>query len=186
MVLRARFSGSIVFVTFQRSRICEEQSTHRFWYIILLPFVHMMRNAGSEDIAPVMIDSRLILCPFCSVQAERIVLRNKYAMAIRDGYPVSPGHSLLIPVRHVTSLVHLKKKEAAALWALLAEARARLDEELNPEGYNIGVNDGRAAGQTVMHLHVHLIPRFEGDRSDPRGGVRWVIPEHADYWSARE
>jgi diadenosine tetraphosphate (Ap4A) HIT family hydrolase len=60
-----------------------------------------------------------------------------------------------------------------------------LDAEAKPDGFNVGVNDGRAAGQTVMHLHVHLIPRFDGDSADPRGGVRWVIPEKADYWSGR-
>ncbi len=71
------------------------------------------------------------------------------------------------------------------MWSLLAEARTKLDANLKPDGYNVGVNDGRAAGQTVMHLHVHLIPRFDGDRADPRGGVRWVIPEKAAYWSGR-
>lgn len=107
------------------------------------------------------------------------------AVAIRDGYPVSPGHTLVIPKRHVASLADVMADEAKALWALLAEVRARVDAELRPDGYNVGVNDGRAAGQTVMHLHVHLIPRFDGDRPDPRGGVRWVIPEKADYWSER-
>jgi diadenosine tetraphosphate (Ap4A) HIT family hydrolase len=72
-----------------------------------------------------------------------------------------------------------------SIWALLADARRELDATLRPDGYNVGVNDGAAAGQTVMHLHVHLIPRYTGDRADPRGGVRWVIPEKADYWSAR-
>ena len=124
-------------------------------------------------------------CPFCLPPAEWIVASNELAVAIRDGYPVSPGHTLAIPKRHVASLADITTDEAAALWALLAEARAQLDAELKPDGYNVGVNDGRAAGQTVMHLHVHLIPRFEGDRADPRGGVRWVMPEKADYWSRR-
>jgi len=110
---------------------------------------------------------------------------SELVVAFPDGYPVSPGHTLVIPKRHVGSLTDLTPEEAKALWALLSVARARLDEELRPDGYNLGVNDGRAAGQTVMHLHVHLIPRFDGDRADPRGGVRWVIPEKADYWSRR-
>lgn len=105
------------------------------------------------------------------------------AVAVRDGHPVSPGHTLVIPKRHVASLADITEHEAAALWSVLATARAQIQRELEPNGYNIGVNDGRAAGQTVMHLHVHLIPRFDGDRVDPRGGVRWVIPEKADYWS---
>lgn len=124
-------------------------------------------------------------CPFCPPPAERVIAANELAVAIRDGYPVSPGHTLVIPKRHVASLAHVTIEEAKALWALLAEVRARVDAELRPDGYNVGVNDGRAAGQTVMHLHVHLIPRYDGDRPDPRGGVRWVIPEKADYWSER-
>jgi diadenosine tetraphosphate (Ap4A) HIT family hydrolase len=124
-------------------------------------------------------------CPFCPPPADRVVATNELAVAIRDGYPVSPGHTLVIPQRHVASLADVTIDEAKALWELLAEVRARVDAELRPDGYNVGVTDGRAAGQTVMHLHVHLIPRFDGDRPDPRGGVRWVIPEKADYWSER-
>jgi diadenosine tetraphosphate (Ap4A) HIT family hydrolase len=124
-------------------------------------------------------------CPFCPPPADRVVASNDQAVAIRDGYPVSPGHTLVIPKRHVASLADVTPDEAKALWSLLGEARAQSDAELKPDGYNVGVNDGRAAGQTVMHLHVHLIPRFEGDRADPRGGVRWVIPEKADYWTGR-
>lgn len=124
-------------------------------------------------------------CPFCPSPAERVLAHNAHAVALRDAYPISPGHTLLIPRRHVASLAEVTGEEAAALWALLSEARARLDRELRPDGFNVGVNDGAAAGQTVMHLHVHLIPRFAGDRADPRGGVRWIIPEKADYWSSR-
>lgn len=122
-------------------------------------------------------------CPFCSVPAERISRAHPLALALRDGYPISPGHTLVIPRRHVASLADLTPDEACALWSLLAEARAALDAEFHPDGYNVGINDGPAAGQTVMHLHVHLIPRYHGDRPDPRGGVRWIIPEKAAYWS---
>jgi diadenosine tetraphosphate (Ap4A) HIT family hydrolase len=69
------------------------------------------------------------------------------------------------------------------MFALLTQAKAALDKEFKPDAYNIGINDGAAAGQTVPHVHMHLIPRFKGDRSDPRGGVRWIIPEKADYWT---
>lgn len=124
-------------------------------------------------------------CPFCSLPVARIVASNAHALAIRDGFPISPGHTLIIPKRHVASIADATPDELQSLWSLLAEARRSLDESLKPAGYNIGINDGRAAGQTVMHLHVHLIPRFEGDRADPRGGVRWIVPEKADYWSAR-
>lgn len=101
---------------------------------------------------------------------------------IRDGFPISPGHTLLIPKRHVRSFFELTEIERHDLLALLDQAKFDLDEELKPNGYNIGINDGPAAGQTVPHMHMHLIPRFTGDSSDPRGGVRWIIPTKAKYW----
>lgn len=122
-------------------------------------------------------------CPFCAIPSERIVLSNLHGVVIRDGFPISPGHTLIIPRRHVGSFFDIDSIEREVLMALLDEAKRRLDKEFKPNGYNIGINDGAAAGQTVPHLHIHLIPRFENDRSDPRGGVRWIIPEKADYWS---
>ena len=121
-------------------------------------------------------------CPFCSLPAERFVLESAYAVVIRDAFPVSPGHTLIIPRRHVASFFEVTEAERAELMSLLAAARDDLDREFRPAGYNIGINDGAAAGQTVPHLHVHLIPRFAGDREDPRGGVRWVLPDKAVYW----
>ena len=121
-------------------------------------------------------------CPFCTLPSARVIDENATAMVIRDGYPVSPGHTLLIPKRHTGSFFDLAEQERADLLALLDRAKRVLDAELQPQGYNIGINDGAAAGQTVPHLHVHLIPRFEGDLPDPRGGVRWVIPAKAKYW----
>ena len=104
------------------------------------------------------------------------------AIAIRDGYPVSPGHTLLIPKRHTGSFFDLSEQERSDLFSLLDRTKLALEEEFQPQGYSIGINDGAAAGQTVLHLHVHLIPRYDGDRPDPRGGVRWVIPDKAKYW----
>ena len=124
-------------------------------------------------------------CVFCTLRASRIILANDLAVAFRDGFPVSPGHTLVIPRRHVASFFESTEEERAALLALLDAAREGLDRELRPDGYNIGINDGPAAGQTVPHLHIHLIPRFSGDKQDPRGGVRWIIPDKADYWSKR-
>ncbi len=121
-------------------------------------------------------------CPFCSLSAERVTQRNEHAFAIRDGFPVSPGHTLIIPKRHVASFFEVTGAERTDLMSLLAAARDELDREFHPAGYNIGINDGAAAGQTVPHLHIHLIPRYEGDRDDPRGGVRWVLPDKAAYW----
>lgn len=122
-------------------------------------------------------------CVFCSLPPARIVDSNDLAMVIRDGFPISPGHTLVIPKRHVGSFFDITEEERAAMFALLDRAVAILKEEFGPAGYNIGINDGPAAGQTVPHLHMHLIPRFQGDAADPRGGVRWIIPAKADYWS---
>jgi len=121
-------------------------------------------------------------CPFCCVPHARIVEQNDFAFWIFDAYPVSPGHSLIIPMRHISSYFDLSEHERTAMLALLDRAKKSLDQELAPHGFNIGINDGPAAGQTVPHLHMHLIPRFEGDVADPRGGIRWVIPEKAKYW----
>jgi diadenosine tetraphosphate (Ap4A) HIT family hydrolase len=125
-------------------------------------------------------------CPFCTLPSERIVLANDLAMAIRDGFPVSPGHTLIIPRRHVGSFFDLAADERAAMLEALDRAKANVEKEYAPAGYNIGINDGQAAGQTVMHLHLHLIPRYAGDQPDPRGGVRWIFPDKADYWSSRK
>ena len=93
-------------------------------------------------------------------------------LALRDGYPVSRGHSLIVPRRHVGSFGEVRLDEQSAMLAMLRRVKALLDEELRPDGYNIGINDGAAAGQTVMHVHMHVIPRYRGDRPDPRGGIR--------------
>jgi diadenosine tetraphosphate (Ap4A) HIT family hydrolase len=123
-------------------------------------------------------------CPFCSLPKERIILSNSLGLVIRDGYPISPGHTLIIPHRHIGSLFEINSDERDSLLALLEESKRRLDKEFQPDGYNIGINDGPSAGQTVAHLHIHLIPRYKGDQEDPRGGVRWVIPEKAKYWTS--
>ncbi len=124
-------------------------------------------------------------CPFCTLPTSRIILENDLAVVIRDAFPVSPGHTLVIPRRHVGSFFALETRERDALLDLVDLARRDLDQALQPAGYNIGINDGPAAGQTVPHLHVHLIPRYVGDQTDPRGGVRWIFPQRADYWSAQ-
>ena len=121
-------------------------------------------------------------CPFCTLAPERIIDSNEFGVIIRDGFPISPGHTLVIPKRHIGSWFAISNAEQLGLLDLLARAKVVLQEELNPDGYNIGINDGPAAGQTVPHLHVHLIPRYKGDQDDPRGGVRWIIPNKAKYW----
>ena len=121
-------------------------------------------------------------CPFCTLSAERIIDSNELGVVIRDGYPISEGHTLIIPKRHVGSFFKTTQDEKIALLALLENAQKQLKKEFNPHSFNIGVNDGKEAGQTVPHLHIHLIPRYESDMTDPRGGVRWIIPKKAKYW----
>jgi diadenosine tetraphosphate (Ap4A) HIT family hydrolase len=108
-------------------------------------------------------------------------MESEFAVAFPDGFPVTEGHTLVIPKRHVASLFELSDEEQAAVWKLVAQVRVSLVAELRPDGFNIGLNDGPAAGQTVMHAHVHIIPRRRGDVVDPRGGVRWIIPGKAQY-----
>ena len=105
-------------------------------------------------------------CPFCNPAEDEIVLANDLCYARYDRYPVSPGHLLLIPFRHIPTLFDATDDEQAALLALVREAKTLLDEHFHPDGYNIGVNVRAAAGQTVMHLHVHVIPRYAGDVKD--------------------
>ena len=99
-----------------------------------------------------------------------------------DAFPVSNGHSLVIPKKHVKSIFDLANEEQSSIWSLVKDARFILMEKLEPDGFNIGLNDGQAAGQTVMHAHIHVIPRWKHDVTDPRGGVRLVFPEKANYW----
>jgi diadenosine tetraphosphate (Ap4A) HIT family hydrolase len=122
------------------------------------------------------------LCPFCCLEPSRIAGANALAVRISDGFPIAPGHSLIIPRRHIGSFFEATGEERTALLSLLDEAHAEASATFSPDGFNIGVNDGPAAGQTVPHLHIHLIPRRLGDVPDPRGGVRWVIPDRARYW----
>jgi len=122
-------------------------------------------------------------CAFCELPPDRPILATAHAVAIRDAFPVSEGHTLIIPRRHITSFFDATAEERADMMRLLELARESLEQEFRPAGYNIGINDGPAAGQTVLHMHIHLIPRYSGDRLDPRGGIRWVLPDKADYWS---
>lgn len=121
-------------------------------------------------------------CPFCSLPAERIIVTNEHALAIRDAFPVSDGHTLVLPRRHIESWFDTTNVEKNALFSLIDYVKISIDIEYEPDAYNIGINDGSAAGQTIFHLHLHVIPRYLGDRTDPRGGVRWLLPEKARYW----
>ncbi len=113
--------------------------------------------------------------------SDRVVDANEHAFVVLDAYPVSPGHSLIVSRRHVADVFELTEPEIGDMLRLIQSTRERIDQTRRADGYNVGVNVGRDAGQTVMHVHFHVIPRYRGDTGDPRGGVRAVIPGRARY-----
>ena len=118
-------------------------------------------------------------CPFCD-EANYELIRD-LAFTKKDSFPVASGHTLIIPKRHISSYFECTDNERLELWDLVEEVKVLLDKTHSPDGYNIGINIGHAAGQTVPHLHIHLIPRYLGDMDDPAGGVRGVIPSEQKY-----
>ena len=144
----------------------------------------MKRDRDDTDFRSV-IDSyadRDAKCVFCQLPTERMVAENELAIAFRDLYPVTEGHTIVIPKRHVSDFFDLYQPERNAIQALLEQQRQVLQEsDSSLTAFNIGINAGADAGQTVFHCHYHLIPRRKGDCADPRGGVRGVIPEKRGY-----
>jgi len=122
-----------------------------------------------------------VKCPFCNPIAEDIVARNELCYALWDRFPVSRGHTLVVPFRHTPDFFSTTVEEKAAVMALITSRKDVIEENFTPAGYNIGFNVGTAAGQTVMHCHCHVIPRYAGDVGDPRGGVRGVVPGKRGY-----
>lgn len=120
-------------------------------------------------------------CPFCHLSSNQILLENELAVAFFDKYPVQEGHLLIIPKRHAETYFHATSEEIIAMDQLARQGRDMLQEKYKPQGYNLGVNVGYYGGQTVMHLHLHLIPRYKGDMADPRGGIRKAIPNLVPY-----
>lgn len=125
-------------------------------------------------------------CPFCFPPSSRVFYKTQLVVGLWDSYPVSPGHALLVPRRHVPDWFEASEEECRELMEGVQAARAAILEKHQPQGFNLGINMGEAAGQTVFHLHVHLIPRYSGDVEDPRGGIRRVIPGKARYWEASD
>ncbi|MFW5980343.1 MAG: HIT family protein [Bacillota bacterium] len=120
-------------------------------------------------------------CPFCNITDDDKIFENDLAYAIYDKYPVNKGHILIITKNHTKDYFSATEKERRAIFTLMEKCKKFLDEKYNPDAYNIGINCGREAGQTIMHFHLHLIPRYRGDIDDPTGGVRGVIPEKRVY-----
>lgn len=111
-------------------------------------------------------------CIFCKLDRENYIAENKYAFAVLDKHPVNEGHTLIIAKRHFKSLFEANEEEAKGIFNLVHEVREILDVQYGPQGYNIGINEGYTAGQTIMHFHVHIIPRYKGDVEKPAGGIR--------------
>lgn len=124
-------------------------------------------------------------CPFCKPPDSSVWHSNDKGIVLSDGFPVAEGHSLIVPRTHVASLFGLAPEDQQSLWQMVTEVRELLTKKLNPDGFNVGLNDGVAAGQTIMHAHIHVVPRWDGDVEDPRGGVRWVLPDKACYWGGK-
>lgn len=120
-------------------------------------------------------------CPFCQLVDRKCVLKSELSFAILDAYPVGPGHLLVIPRHHVSDFFDLLENEIEDLMRLLWRAKQHLAKEYHPDGFNVGINVATAAGQTIPHAHIHLIPRYSGDVEDPTGGVRGVIPWKSKY-----
>jgi diadenosine tetraphosphate (Ap4A) HIT family hydrolase len=121
-------------------------------------------------------------CPFCNPDKDReIILESASVFAIYDKFPVNNGHVLIIPKKHVSNYFELSFKEQSACWFVLNSVQKIIQEKFNPDGFNIGININETAGQTVPHVHIHLIPRYNGDVEIPRGGVRGVIPDKKEY-----
>ena len=139
--------------------------------------------SGRDIVEASEMSGQTIDCPFCErIREARVAQAFATARAFADEFPVSRGHTLVVPVRHEADFFALSIAEQTDVLSLVSEVRAELSETLQPDGFNIGINAGPAAGQTVGHAHVHVIPRFDGDVPDPRGGIRWVLPERAAYW----
>lgn len=126
------------------------------------------------------------ICIFCERPQTEIVAENTLALAFYDGFPVNQGHTLIIPKHHVETLFEASREELEAINELIFVVRDRLDQLFKPDGYNIGVNVGQAAGQTIFHLHYHVIPRYVGDVEDPRGGIRRIKKSLVPYLAEGE
>ncbi len=128
--------------------------------------------------------SDLTLPAFGLIEPERVLAVDELFAVVSDRYPISAGHTLIIPRRALTRFQELNASEKLRLLEWVEWAQARLLQTLTPapDAFNLGINDGKAAGQTMPQFHFHVIPRYTGDVTDPRGGVRWVIPAKAKYW----
>lgn len=185
--------GGHAYFTVRRDVYYEGFRTHRKYHKrtyqcnVKLPWKSIFLNDFCEiyDYQPYSVtsqDNNQTDCPFCRLPAEqRIVTESATAFAIMDKFPVNKGHALIIPKRHIDNYFDLTNREQSALWLMVNRVKKIIEKEHSPDGFNVGINIGEPSGQTIPHVHIHLIPRYEGDIEDPTGGVRFVIPEKANY-----
>jgi len=123
----------------------------------------------------------MLECIFCNYSKSEIIVENKFTYAILDHFPVNNGHCLIIPKRHFADFFEATEEEVKAIYSLMHEVKEMFEVQYEPAGYNIGINVGAYAGQTINHMHVHLIPRYVGDVEDPRGGIRNLKEALVEY-----
>ena len=182
-------SGKAYFAV-RRDLIYEGYRTHKihqkptFQTNVVLPFKSIFKNDNCEiyEYRHFNQIQKNESCPFCDPDSSgELLLESAQAYSILDKFPVNPGHSLIIPKRHISDYFELSFKEQSSCIFMLNEVKKLIQKRFNPAGYNVGINIGKMAGQTVSHAHIHLIPRYSGDVEDPRGGVRGVIPDRKLY-----
>lgn len=159
---------------------------HTYQCNVILPYKSIFRNASCEIYEyrhyNCLEHNGVPNCPFCGLSSQvELICETATAIAFFDGFPVSQGHTLIVPKRHVASYFELTNHEQQALWAVVNHCKMILQERFHPDGFNVGINVGADAGQSVFHVHIHLIPRYHGDVENPKGGVRGVIPEKQKY-----
>ena len=123
-------------------------------------------------------------CLFCdknNKEKHNIILENDLFYSRWDNFPVSSGHAEIVPKKHIVSFFELTKDDILQLYDLIIKTKKIISEKYNSDGYNIGLNEGNAAGQTINHLHIHIIPRYKNDIKNPRGGIRNIIPDKGNY-----
>jgi diadenosine tetraphosphate (Ap4A) HIT family hydrolase len=173
-------------IVFEGYRMHKIHQQHTFQCNVLLPYLSIYKNdsceiyayqhytmlhAGNNDYSPFFMD----------IEPRELVFETATAFSIFDKFPVSKGHILIIPKRLVSNYFELTFREQSALWFMVNKVKIFLQNQFNPDGFNTGINTGEAAGQTIAHVHIHVIPRYKGDVENPKGGIRGVIPNKKEY-----
>jgi len=153
---------------------------------VILNFKSLFKNENCEiyeyQHINQLVKTENLDCPFCNPDSKReLIVESATAFAIFDKFPVNRGHALIIPKRHCADYFELTFKEQAACVFMLNKVKELVSATFNPDGFNVGINVGEHSGQTINHVHIHLIPRYKGDVEDPRGGVRGVIMDKQKY-----